>query len=156
MLKEGDRAPGFTLIDDQGREVRLEDLRGRWVVLYFYPKDDTPGCTTEACGFRDVYGEIRALGAEILGVSPDPIERHQRFKSKYNLPFPLLSDPDHRVAEAYGAWGTKKSFGKEVEGILRSTFLIDPEGRIARIWRRVRPKGHNEQVLEALRALKEA
>jgi len=151
MLKPGDPAPEFTLQADGGQEVSLADYRGQKVVLYFYPKDDTPGCTAEACSFRDDHSDIVAAGAAVLGVSPDTLKSHDKFKAKYNLPFTLLSDPDHRVAEMYGAWGEKKSYGKTYEGILRSTFIIDEEGKIARVFPRVTPKDHSQEVLEFLR-----
>jgi peroxiredoxin Q/BCP len=150
MLQEGTLAPDFTLPSDGGGEVSLSDYRGKQVVLYFYPKDDTPGCTTEACNFRDDYSQILASGAVVLGVSPDTIRSHDKFKLKYELPFALLSDPDHEVAEIYGAWGEKKMYGKSYMGIIRSTFIIDEEGRIAKVFPRVRPKNHSQQVLEAL------
>jgi thioredoxin-dependent peroxiredoxin len=151
MLAIGDPAPPFTLDADGGGRVSLRQLAGRPVILYFYPKDDTSGCTTEACGFRDSWKAVQAAGAVVLGVSPDPVALHDRFKARYQLPFPLLSDPDHAVAEAYGAWGKKSLYGRQYMGILRSTFLIDATGRIARVWPRVRPKGHAADVLEALR-----
>lgn len=151
MLSTGDTAPPFALASDSGGTVRLEDLRGRNVVLYFYPKDDTPGCTTEACEFRDQWSEVRRTGAALFGVSPDSIQSHQRFKQKYGLPFPLLADPDHRVAEAYGAWGEKVRYGKKTMGVLRTTFVIDEAGRISRVFEKVKPEGHAAEVLEALR-----
>ncbi|MGQ0703747.1 MAG: thioredoxin-dependent thiol peroxidase [Gemmatimonadales bacterium] len=151
MLSSGDAAPQFALASDTGETIRLEDLRGRKVVLYFYPKDDTPGCTTEACEFRDQWEEVRRTGAALFGVSPDSVQSHQRFKQKYRLPFPLLADPDHRVAEAYGAWGEKVRYGKKAMGLLRSTFVIDEGGRISRVFEKVTPLGHAAQVLEALR-----
>jgi peroxiredoxin Q/BCP len=152
MLQEGTMAPDFTLQADGGGEVSLSDYRGKKVVLYFYPKDNTSGCTTEACGFRDDYSHLLAAGAAVLGVSPDSIKSHDGFKAKYSLPFALLSDPDHRVAEMYGAWGEKKMYGKTYEGILRSTFLIDEEGRILRVFPKVKPAEHSQEVLDALRA----
>jgi peroxiredoxin Q/BCP len=152
MLQEGTMAPDFTLQADGGGEVSLSDYRGKKVVLYFYPKDNTSGCTTEACGFRDDYSHLLAAGAAVLGVSPDSIKSHDGFKAKYSLPFALLSDPDHRVAEMYGAWGEKKMYGKTYEGILRSTFLIDEEGRILKVFPKVKPAQHSQEVLEALRA----
>ena len=150
MLQEGDPAPDFELTAGDGSTVRLGDLRGRKVVLYFYPRDDTPGCTTEACAFRDSSEEYAARGAAVYGVSTDNTRSHQRFAAKYGLNFPLLSDPDHAVASAYGSWGPKKFMGREYEGILRNTFLIDEEGRIARTWLGVRPAGHAAEVLAAL------
>ncbi len=152
MLKAGDPAPNFTLVSDGGQEVSLSDYRGQKVVLYFYPKDDTPGCTAEACAFRDDHSDIVAAGAAVLGVSPDTIKSHDKFKAKYNLPFALLSDPDHRVADMYGAWGEKKMFGKSYEGILRSTFIVDEEGTIVKVFPKVTPKGHSREVLAALQS----
>lgn len=152
MLKAGDPAPDFTLTSDGGQEVSLADYRGQKVVLYFYPKDDTPGCTAEACAFRDDHSDIVAAGAAVLGVSPDTIKSHDKFKAKYNLPFALLSDPDHRVAGMYGAWGEKKMFGKAYEGILRSTFIVDEEGKIVKVFPKVTPKDHSREVLAALQS----
>lgn len=152
MLKAGDPAPDFTLTSDGGQEVSLSDYRGQKVVLYFYPKDDTPGCTAEACAFRDDHSDIVAAGAAVLGISPDTIKSHDRFKAKYNLPFALLSDPDHRVADMYGAWGEKKMFGKAYEGILRSTFIVDEEGKIVKVFPKVTPKDHSREVLAALQS----
>jgi peroxiredoxin Q/BCP len=152
MLIEGTTAPDFTLDTDGGGEVTLSDYRGRNVVLYFYPKDDTPGCTAEACSFRDDYSELLAAGAVVLGVSPDTVNSHGKFKLKFELPFALLSDPDHRVAELYGAWGLKKMYGREFMGIIRSTFIIDEEGVILKVFPKVRPKNHSQEVLAALSA----
>lgn len=151
-LPEGREAPDFELEADDGRAVRLSDLRGRWVVLFFYPKAMTPGCTTEACGFRELHDEIVATGAAVLGVSHDSVDRQRRFKEKHGLNFPLLSDPEHRVTEAFGVYGLKKFMGREHMGIHRMTFLIDPEGRIAKVWRKVKVKDHPVEVLEELRA----
>lgn len=153
-MEVGTLAPDFALPDQEGRTHRLSDYRGRWVVLYFYPKDDTPGCTKEACGFRDQMGSLKALDAVVLGVSADDVESHKRFAEKYGLNFPLLADPERKVIGAYGAWGKKNLYGKEVEGVLRQTFLIDPEGRIAKVWRKVSPEGHALEVAEALKALR--
>ncbi|WP_152560755.1 thioredoxin-dependent thiol peroxidase [Thermus caliditerrae] len=153
-MEAGSLAPDFALPDQDGRLHRLADYRGRWVVLYFYPKDDTPGCTKEACGFRDRMGDLQDLGAVVLGVSADGVESHKRFAEKYGLNFPLLADPERQAILAYGAWGKKNLYGKEYEGVLRQTFLIDPEGRIAKVWRKVSPEGHAEEVAEALRALR--
>lgn len=150
-LAPGDTAPDFTLPQNGGDSVSLAALRGREVVLFFYPKDDTSGCTTEACGFRDQYGALAASGATILGVSPDSVSSHDRFASKFGLPFPLLADTDHRVAEAYGVWKERSMYGKKYMGIERSTFLIDKDGRIAKTWKKVKPEGHATAVLEALR-----
>ena len=152
MVEEGAPAPEFELRSDEGETVTLSALRGKPVVLYFYPRDDTPGCTTEACEFRDAYDRFREQGVEILGVSPDTEASHQKFKSKYELPFTLLADPDHRTAEAYGVWKEKKNYGKTYMGIERSTFVIDPEGNVAKVMRRVKPDTHAEQVLDALPA----
>ena len=154
MLKAGDEAPQFTLVAADGRTIRLEDFRGRPVVLYFYPKDDTPGCTKEACSFRDAWDDIQATGAVVLGVSPDGTTSHEKFRAKYRLPFPLLSDPDHAVAEAYGAWGEKSMYGKTYEGILRTTFLIDGAGVVRRVFEKVRPEGHADEVLAAVQQLR--
>ncbi len=150
MLKAGDVAPEFELQSDSGDTVRLSDLRGKKVILYFYPKDDTPGCTREACEFRDRMPDIEREGALILGISPDNVKSHQKFKSKHELPFTLLADPDHAVAESYGAWGEKKMYGKVYEGILRTTYLIDEQGKIEQVFEKVKPKGHSQQVLSAL------
>ena len=150
MLAPGVKAPDFSLAADDGTTVALKALKGRKVVLYFYPKDDTSGCTKEACGFRDRWSDVKQAGAIVLGVSPDAVTSHQKFKQKYQLPFPLLADPDHLVAEAYGAWGEKSMYGKKYKGILRTTFLIDGEGRIARVFEKVKPEGHAAEVLAAL------
>lgn len=150
MLKPGDKAPAFSLTSDAGETVSLSALAGRKVVLYFYPKDDTSGCTAEACEFRDHWAEVRRAGAVVLGVSPDGVESHGKFKRKYRLPFALLADPDHAVAERYGVWGEKAMYGRKYFGILRTTFLIDGKGNIVHVFERVKPKGHARQVLEAL------
>jgi len=150
MVTEGSLAPDFDLAGDTGEHVKLSDLRGKPVVLYFYPKDDTPGCTTEACEFRDAYDRFREQGVEILGVSPDTEASHQKFKSKYELPFTLLADPEHEVAEAYGVWKEKRNYGKTYHGVERSTFVIDADGKVARAMRGIRPAGHAAQVLETL------
>jgi len=150
MVEEGRPAPEFALRDARGTRVRLREFRGRWVVLYFYPKDDTPGCTTEACGFRDDHSAYAAADAVVIGISPDETAAHARFIQKYRLPFILLADPDHAVAEAYGVWKEKHLYGRTYWGIERTTFVIDPRGKIARIFRRVRPEGHSREVLAAL------
>ena len=152
MLQEGTSAPDFTLEASGSEQVSLSDYRGSTVVLYFYPKDDTPGCTTEACNFRDDYSEIIAAGAVVLGVSPDSVKSHDKFKLKHELPFPLLSDPEHKVAELYGAWGEKKMYGRTYMGIIRSTYIIDDQGIIIKVFPKVRPKIHSEEVLAALRS----
>jgi thioredoxin-dependent peroxiredoxin len=147
MLAEGTKAPEFTLTDDQGSEVSLSDFAGKKVVIYFYPKDDTPGCTKEACSFRDNYDAILAKGAVVLGVSADGKTAHRKFKTKYNLPFPLLSDPDKEMIQTYGAWGEKQMYGKTYEGIVRSTVIVDEEGTVAKVFPKVKPAEHGEEVL---------
>jgi peroxiredoxin Q/BCP len=149
-IEEGTKAPDFTLVTHDGMKLRLSSLEGRPVVLYFYPKDDTPGCTKEACGFRDARAKFAQAGAVVLGVSPDGPESHAAFRTKYKLPFTLLCDPDHVVAEKYGAWREKNMYGKKSMGIARSTFLIDPRGRVAKVFKAVKPDVHAEQVLAAL------
>lgn len=149
-LQENDLAPDFELAADDGSRVRLSDLRGRRVILYFYPRADTPGCTTEACEFRDLTPRIQDKGAVVLGISPDPVDAVRKFRDKFDLPFRLLADEDHAIAEAYGVWGEKTMFGKKYMGVLRSTFLIDESGQIARVYRKVVPEGHAEEVLGAL------
>ncbi len=148
MPQEGDRAPDFTLPSDEEGEVSLSELRGRKVVLYFYPKDDTSGCTVEACEFRDTLPRFEQADAVVLGVSPDPVSSHRKFRDKHDLNFPLLADEDHQVAGAYGVWKEKSMYGRKYRGVERSTFLIDEEGRIEKAWRRVRPEGHAEEVAE--------
>ena len=147
---EGSPAPDFTLPSDTGEEVALAGLRGKPVVLYFYPKDDTPGCTTQACAIRDAWGEFEQAGAVVLGVSPDGEASHAKFKEKYDLPFTLLADTEHEVAEAYGVWGEKTYAGKTYMGVNRSTFVIDEDGNVSRIFLQVKPDEHADQVLEAL------
>ncbi len=146
----GDTAPDVALPDETGTIHHLADQRGRWTVLYFYPEDDTSGCTTEACQFRDLNEQYVATDADVWGVSPDGASSHRRFREKYSLPFTLLSDEDHDVATRYGAWQEKDNYGKKYWGIVRSSYLIDPEGRIAKAWPRVKADGHAAQVLEAL------
>jgi thioredoxin-dependent peroxiredoxin len=152
-LKPGKKAPDFILAADDGQKVRLSSLRGSPVVLYFYPKDDTPGCTKEACAFRDRKQELAQLGAKVLGVSPDNMESHQRFRDKFSLNFPLLADPELKVSEKYGAWGEKNLYGKKSLGIRRSTYLIDIEGVIRKVWTNVKPEGHDEQVIAAVKEI---
>ena len=147
------KAPAFHLSTDEGDKVRLSDFLGSPVVLYFYPKDDTPGCTRQACAFRDGQTKLKKLGAQVLGVSPDDVASHEKFRDKYKLNFPLLADVDHRVAEKYGAWREKNMYGKKSMGIQRSTFLIDAAGKVAKVWKRVKVDGHDEQVLAALKEL---
>jgi peroxiredoxin Q/BCP len=150
VIEEGRPAPDFELESDAGQTVRLSDFRGRPVVLYFYPKDDTPGCTTEACEFRDAYDVFRERGAEVLGVSPDDVASHGKFKAKYELPFTLLADPEHKAAEDYGVWAERNSYGKKSMGIKRSTFIIDPDGNVARAMVGIKPAGHASAVLSSL------
>jgi peroxiredoxin Q/BCP len=151
-IQEGKAAPAFELRDADDRPVRLADFAGRDVVLYFYPRDDTPGCTKEACGFRDAWRELTKLGVAVLGVSPDGAASHQKFRSKYKLPFPLLSDPDRKVMTRYGAFGEKVLYGKKTKGVIRSTVWIGPDGKVRKHWARVaKAEAHPEQVLEALR-----
>jgi peroxiredoxin Q/BCP len=150
VIEQGSVAPDFELAGDDGQRIRLSELRGRPVVLYFYPRDDTPGCTAQACELRDEYTQFEDQGAVVLGVSPDDETSHARFKSKHSLPFTLLADEDHRVAEAYGVWGERDYAGKKYMGIIRSTFVIDPEGRIAAAMYGVKPEGHAAKVLAAL------
>jgi len=146
----GDLAPDFSLPDDTGTIHRLRDQRGRWTVVYFYPADDTPGCTTEACEFRDANETIKERGADVWGISPQGTASKRRFKEKFALPFLLLADVDHAVADAYGSWVEKKNYGKAYMGVARRTFLVDPQGRIARTWEKVKPEGHATDVLGAL------
>ena len=148
MLKQGDKAPDFSLLDQDGRTVSLADFRGRKVLVYFYPKADTPGCTTQACGLRDVLGEIGDTA--VVGISPDKPEKQKRFDEKYGLGFPLLSDADHAVAEAYGAWGEKKNYGRTYMGVIRSAFLVDEEGNLAEVWPKITPKDTPKKLLAAL------
>ena len=150
MIAEGQPAPEFELTSDSGETVRLRDLRGKPVVLYFYPKDDTPGCTKEACEFRDAYDDFRARGVEVLGVSPDTEASHAKFKSKHELPFTLLADPDHAVAERYGVWTERSMYGRKFMGIKRSTFVVDADGKVAKAMLGIRPAGHAAQVLQSL------
>jgi len=152
-IEEGSKAPTFTLRSDQGKNVKLSDLKGSPVVLYFYPKDDTPGCTKQACAFRDRKEELKALGVVVLGISADSVESHSKFRDKYELNFPLLADVDHSIAEKYGAWREKNMYGKKSMGIQRSTFLIDESGKVAKVWKRVQVDGHDSQVVQALRDL---
>lgn len=149
-IQEGMPAPDFSLLDETGQLQRLSDYRGKPVLLYFYPKDDTPGCTTEACNFRNDYDTYQKNGVVILGVSPDSPKSHLKFKEKYHLPFTLLSDPDHQVCLAYGVWGRKRFMGREYDGVFRTTFVIDVDGKIVKVFENVKPDGHSSQVLAAL------
>ena len=152
MIEEGNPAPDFELESDAGGTVKLSDLRGKPVVLYFYPKDDTPGCTAQACGIRDAYGEFERAGAVVLGISPDDERSHGKFRDKYELPFTLLADTDHSVAEEYGVWGEKKYMGRTYFGVDRSTFVIGADGNVKRVMHKVKPDTHADDVLEALRS----
>jgi len=153
-ISVGEPAPDFTLKTQDGRQVSLSDFRGRIVVLYFYPKDFTPGCTHETCDFRDNFDDLKKAGAVVLGISPDSIESHRKFSDKFKLSFTLLADPDHTVLEAYGAWGTKVRFGKEGEGVSRSTVIIDSKEIIRKVWKSVKVEGHVEKVLAEVRKLR--
>ena len=152
-IEEGKKAPAFTLHADDGSKVKLSELKGNPVVLYFYPRDDTPGCTKEACAFRDRQDEIKALSAQVFGISPDTVESHVKFRDKFSLNFPLLADPDHAMADKYGAWREKNMYGKKSMGIQRSTYLINADGKVAKLWKRVKVDGHDQQVIDALKEL---
>ena len=152
-VNEGDKAPDFTLPADDGKPLSLKKLRGKKVVLYFYPKDDTPGCTKEACGFRDSYAALKRKKVEVIGVSKDSVERHAKFKEKYDLPFPLVADEEGEAIKAYGVWKKKSLYGRSFMGIERSTFLIDEKGILRGIWRKVKVSGHVEEVEAAIKAL---
>jgi peroxiredoxin Q/BCP len=153
MIEQGDQAPDFTLPDQDGKPLTLSELRGQPVVLYFYPKADTPGCTTQACGIRDHRADYESAGARVLGVSPDPVSAVGKFAERYTLDFELLADENHEVADLYGVWGEKKMYGKTYMGVARATFVIDADGKIARVFPKVSPKTHDEVVLDALREL---
>ena len=153
MIEAGKKAPAFSLKNQDGNTVKLSDYAGRPVVLYFYPKDDTPGCTTEACDFRDQHKALEKAGAVVIGVSPDNEARHAKFTAKHKLPFTLLADVEHAVAEKYGAWGEKSLYGKKFMGIIRSTFLIGADGKVAKVWPKVKVAGHAEEVLAEARAI---
>ena len=152
-LAVGDKAPDFELMDDGGKPVKLSDFRGQPVVLFFYPEDDTPVCTQQACSFRDAFDDLEELDAIVLGISPDPVGSHRAFKRKFRLPFILLSDPGNKIATRYGSYGTKLMYGKEVEGTIRSSIIIDAKGRVASIHRNVRSEGNGARMVEALKAL---
>lgn len=149
MIKEGTTAPAFKTTDANGETVSLKELKGQKVVLYFYPKDDTPGCTKEACSFRDAWGKFKKQGITVLGVSPDSETSHKKFETKYKLPFTLLADKEHAIADAYGVWGEKKFMGRTYMGVLRTTFLIDEKGKIKKVFEKVKPEDHASEVLEA-------
>lgn len=152
-LEVGSQAPAFSTLTDKGESVSLSDYAGKYVVLYFYPKDDTPGCTKEACAFRDAQAEFTKRGAVVLGISPDDEKSHAKFRDKYSLNFTLLTDPDHKIAEAFGAWREKNMYGKKSMGVQRSTYILDGEAKVAKLWKRVSVDGHDNAVLEALDAL---
>jgi|SRR5688572_16933130 len=154
MLKQGAKAPNFELPDQNGKMHSLKDQKGKWTLIYFYPKDDTPGCTVEACTIRDNYGAYKKAGITVWGVSADPVKKHAKFAEKYDLPFTLLSDEDKSMIKSYDAWGLKKFMGREYEGIFRNSFLIDPEGKIAKIYEKVKPAEHAEEVLADVKAMK--
>jgi thioredoxin-dependent peroxiredoxin len=153
MIEEGKKAPSFSLKDQNGKTVKLSDFAGKNVVLYFYPKDNTPGCTTEACDFRDQHVKLEKAGAVVLGVSPDAEKTHLKFAGKFGLPFTLLADTEHEVAEKYGSWGEKSLYGRKFLGIIRSTFLIGGDGKVAKVWPKVKVAGHVDEVLEAVKSL---
>ena len=150
MAKVGEQAPEFSLHNAEGAKLSLRELRGKKVVVFFYPKDDTPGCTKEACGFRDAHAGLKKAGAVVLGISPDSVESHQRFRDKFTLDFPLLADPDHQAIAAYGVWKEKSMYGKKFMGVERSTFLIDEQGVLRREWRKVKVDGHVDEVVASL------
>jgi peroxiredoxin Q/BCP len=152
-IEKGQNAPDFSLTADDGTKIKLSALKGNPIVLYFYPQDDTPGCTKEACAFRDRSRDLQKMGAQVFGVSPDSIDSHRLFRDKFNLNFPLLSDPEHQVAEKYGAWREKNMYGKKSMGIQRSTYLIDQQGKVAKVWKAVQVDGHDEHVIAALNAI---
>jgi len=147
VLSECVKAPDFELKDSEGNLHKLSDYVGQTIVVYFYPKDDTPGCTKEACSFRDSYADFKKAGVTIIGISPDKVASHKKFKDKYELPFTLLADPDHKVCEAYGVWGLKKSFGREYEGVFRTTYVLGPEGKVKHVFENVKPSDHSREVL---------
>lgn len=153
MPNAGEPAPDFESTTDEGEMLRLSDLRGQIVVLYFYPRADTPGCTTEACGFRDDYSDYAKHGAVVVGVSPDTVKKQAKFKEKWSLPFTLLADEDHAISDLYGVWGPKKFMGREYEGVHRTTFIIDREGKIAHVFEKVSPDGHSREILKAIEQL---
>lgn len=147
------KAPNFNLPDQNGKEHSLSDYKGRWLIVYFYPKDDTPGCTKEACSFRDSSTEFKKLGVELVGISKDTVKSHKRFEEKYKLNFTLLADPDHKTIDAFGAWGRKKFMGREFDGTLRNTYIVDPEGEIVKTYEKVNPLTHSQEILKDLEQL---
>ena len=153
-LKVGDLAPDFTATDDRDKRISLSDFKGHTVVLFFYPKDDTPGCTVEACAFQEALPTFEGVNAKVIGVSPDPVKKHVKFKEKFGLEYPLVADTDHAVSEAYGVWGEKKFMGRKYMGVARTTFVIDAKGRIAHVFEGVKPAGHADEVAEVVRGLK--
>jgi peroxiredoxin Q/BCP len=155
-IEPGQKAPAFSAPTDQGKVAKLKDYSGRFLVLYFYPRDDTPGCTKEACAFRDQTKELDKLGASVLGVSTDSVASHQKFQKKFDLNFPLLADEDHAIAEAYGAWREKNMYGKKSMGIQRSTYLIGPDHKVIHVWKKVQVDGHDQEVIETIQAAKQA
>jgi peroxiredoxin Q/BCP len=152
VIAEDIKAPEFELKDSEGKNHKLADYAGQTIVIYFYPKDDTPGCTKEACSFRDSYQDFRDAGIEVIGISPDTEKSHLKFRRKYDLPFVLLADPDHAVCELYGVWRVKKNYGREYEGVFRTTFIIDPQGMVKRVFKNVKPTDHSQEVLQAVLA----
>jgi peroxiredoxin Q/BCP len=154
MIETGNQAPSFSLPDQTGETIRLENFKGKWVVLYFYPKDDTSGCTAEACSFRDNMGVLQSEDVVVLGVSPDDVKSHKKFAEKYQLNFPLLADTDHSVCEAYGVWQEKSMYGKKYWGVARTTFIIDGEGIVRKVFEKVKPESHADEVLQAIRELR--
>ena len=155
LVAEGKPAPAFTLSDQQGNKHKLADYKGKWVVLYFYPKDDTPGCTTQACQFRDADHQLKDLGAVVLGVSPDDVASHEKFAAKFDLDFPILADPDKKVLAKYGVWQEKKNYGKTYMGVVRTTYLIDPAGKVAKRWNRVKADGNAAAVVATLETMQQ-
>ena len=153
MIQVGDKAPDFELQSDQDETIKLSDCRGKRVVLFFYPRANTKGCTTEACGFRDDYRAFQELDVIVLGISPDTVKDQGKFRDKHDFPYPLLADKDHLVAEAYGVWGLKKFMRREYMGVLRTTFIIGPDGKVERMFEKVKPAGHSQEVLEAVKSL---
>ncbi len=153
LPKQGTKAPSFSLADQDGKTHALKDVAGKWMLLYFYPKDDTPGCTTEACTIRDNWNGFRKLKIAVFGVSPDAVKSHKKFAEKFDLPFPLLADEEKKVVKAYGVWGKKKFMGREYMGVMRTSFLIDPKGKIAKVYENVKPKDHADEVLKDLKDL---